>query len=179
MGGVKDIRLASPIRSPRDLDTELRSSSTPNLASLGRESPLQQPLTQQHVRHPQQQQQQSVTLPQGWEEKYDAVNKRVFYVDHNTKTTTWTRPATAPSPTAADVQQQQQEGSPASTSAGSSASGQQLAGVSGSGSLARKSRPGSSGKGMGEDGADDSDSGVLLGPFVHAKLHHPFYAPRV
>jgi hypothetical protein len=103
-------------------------------------------------------------LPQGWEEKYDAVNKRVFYVDHNTKTTTWTRPATAPSATPADVQQQQQqEGSPAAAAAGSSASGQQAAGWSSSGSLARKSRPGSSGKGGGEDGGDDSDSGVSAG----------------
>jgi hypothetical protein len=32
-------------------------------------------------------------LPPGWEAKFDVINKRVFYVDHNSKTTTWERPA--------------------------------------------------------------------------------------
>ena len=32
-------------------------------------------------------------LPPGWEAKYDVINKRLFYVDHNNKTTTWERPA--------------------------------------------------------------------------------------
>jgi hypothetical protein len=35
----------------------------------------------------------SGSLPPGWQAKYDANNKRVFYIDHNTKTTTWARPA--------------------------------------------------------------------------------------
>lgn len=48
-----------------------------------------------------QQQQQEPPLPPGWEAKYDAVNKRVFYVDHNTKTTTWTRPQWTPPAAAA------------------------------------------------------------------------------
>lgn len=43
---------------------------------------------------------QPLPLPQGWEVKYDAAHKREFYVDHNTKTTTWVRP-TAPAPAAA------------------------------------------------------------------------------
>jgi len=30
-------------------------------------------------------------LPPGWEEKIDA-NGRTYYVDHNTRTTTWQRP---------------------------------------------------------------------------------------
>lgn len=35
-------------------------------------------------------------LPQGWEAKYDPVTKRVFYVDHNSKTTSWDRPPPPP-----------------------------------------------------------------------------------
>lgn len=31
-------------------------------------------------------------LPPGWEKKSDAVTGKAFYVDHNTKTTTWTHP---------------------------------------------------------------------------------------
>ncbi|CAF4209435.1 unnamed protein product, partial [Rotaria magnacalcarata] len=30
-------------------------------------------------------------LPPGWEERQDALG-RTYYVDHNTRTTTWTRP---------------------------------------------------------------------------------------
>lgn len=32
-------------------------------------------------------------LPQGWEAKMDMRTGRIFYVDHNTKRTTWERPA--------------------------------------------------------------------------------------
>lgn len=35
---------------------------------------------------------QAVPLPAGWEAKYDKDTRRIFYVDHNTKTTTWERP---------------------------------------------------------------------------------------
>lgn len=31
-------------------------------------------------------------LPQGWEKAYDGERNRHFYVDHNTKTTTWLNP---------------------------------------------------------------------------------------
>ena len=34
-------------------------------------------------------------LPPGWESKTDASGK-TFYIDHNTKKTTWTRPSGAP-----------------------------------------------------------------------------------
>ncbi len=34
---------------------------------------------------------------QGWEAKVDRANNRVFYVDHNTKTTSWERPRHSPS----------------------------------------------------------------------------------
>lgn len=52
--------------------TDLRVASAPVL------TPLQDP--------------QASPLPPGWEAKYDALNKKVFYVDHNSKTTTWERP---------------------------------------------------------------------------------------
>lgn len=42
-----------------------------------------------------QQEQQLGPLPPGWEAKIDKSTQRIFYVDHNTKTTTWERP---PSP---------------------------------------------------------------------------------
>ncbi len=32
---------------------------------------------------------------QGWEAKYDKQTKRIFYVDHNSRTTTWERPTWA------------------------------------------------------------------------------------
>lgn len=35
------------------------------------------------------------TLPQGWEQRIDHLG-RVYYVDHNSRTTTWRRPGTAP-----------------------------------------------------------------------------------
>jgi hypothetical protein len=183
MGGVKDMRLASPKSSPRDLNTELRSSSSPNIALMARESVgsthgsqqqgglvnMQGMQSPQHQRgsprqQQQQQQQQEVPLPPGWEAKYDAVNKRVFYVDHNTKTTTWTRPASAGAAAVAAGAEGSSHGSAAQQGLGQSG-GQQLldgsgssAGWSASGGLARKSRPASS-KAVGEDGGDDSDSG--------------------
>jgi len=171
MGGVKDIRLNSPKSSPRDLNTELRSSSSPNIALMARDQQQrqQQQPSPQHQR--QQQQQQEDELPPGWEAKYDAVNKRVFYVDHNTKTTTWNRPTWTPADQQASGSsspgssggQQQQEGSPTGAGGGggggSSQAGVsgQVAGWSSSGALARKSRPSSS-KAAGEDGLSGSDS---------------------
>lgn len=181
MGGVKDMRLASPKSSPRDLNTELRSSSSPNIALMARESLSQHGSQQQQQQgglanlqgmqspqhqhgSPRQQQQEVVPLPPGWEAKYDAINKRVFYVDHNTKTTTWTRPASAGAALSAGG-----EGSSHGSVAGESGSQQLLDGSSSagqgvgstSGGLARKSRPASS-KAPGEDGGEDSDSGELL-----------------
>lgn len=35
---------------------------------------------------------QAQFLPTGWEQAYDAVSNRIFYVDHNSKTTTWLNP---------------------------------------------------------------------------------------
>ncbi|KAF6264364.1 hypothetical protein COO60DRAFT_1698391 [Scenedesmus sp. NREL 46B-D3] len=87
----------------RDLRKELRVQSSPNI------SLMQQQQQQQFQQQQQQQQQllgqqQEPPLPPGWEAKYDAVNKRVFYVDHNTKTTTWSRPqAAAPAAAAAST----------------------------------------------------------------------------
>lgn len=184
---------ASPQPSPRDqLSTELRSSSSPNISLMAREATASQQQQQrggqqspQHQRPAGQGAQQEPPLPPGWEAKFDAANKRVFYVDHNTKTTTWNRPAwsehqlaaqqesaTAAAPAAAgagagadsspgsgDSQRRQQQ------DAGAGASGQ-VAGWSGAtaagsaaAGLGRKSRPGSS-KAGGEDGGSDSDSGV-------------------
>jgi hypothetical protein len=157
MGGVKDMRLASPNKSsssPRDLNAELRSNSSPNIAMMDREGTPQrvQPSPQHQRPHGED------PLPPGWEAKYDAVNKRVFYVDHNTKTTTWTRPPwTAP---AVGAEQAADGGS----SPGSGGSQRQegvahepVAGWSTSGGLASKSRPAS--RAAGEDGGSDSDSG--------------------
>jgi TolA-binding protein len=86
----------------RDLSRELRAHSSPNISLMQQQ---QQQLSQLRAgvgASSQQQQQQQLLgqqqeppLPPGWEAKYDAVNKRVFYVDHNTKTTTWTRPQCA------------------------------------------------------------------------------------
>jgi hypothetical protein len=41
-------------------------------------------------------------LPPGWEAKYDPASKRAFYVDHNSRTTSWERPVlpAAPAPPA-------------------------------------------------------------------------------
>ncbi|GAX77587.1 hypothetical protein CEUSTIGMA_g5031.t1 [Chlamydomonas eustigma] len=36
-------------------------------------------------------------LPPGWEAKIDRTNNRIFYVDHNNKTTSWERPPPSPS----------------------------------------------------------------------------------
>jgi hypothetical protein len=182
MTGVKDMRLSSPRSSPHDLSTELRSSSSPNISLMAREATQRQQQQQQNGQ--QQRQQQEDQLPPGWEAKYDAVNKRVFYVDHNTKTTTWSRPVWTPaaveqpagsgsspvsagsSPASAGSQQQQQQQSGWPAGAGGGSGGGQVAGWSSTGSLARKSRPGSSK--AGEDGASgaDSDSGVC------SKLQH-------
>jgi TolA-binding protein len=94
----------------RDLSKELRAHSSPNISLMQQQ---QQQLSQlragvgtssQQQQQQQQQllgQQQEPPLPPGWEAKYDAVNKRVFYVDHNTKTTTWTRPQCTPAAAAA------------------------------------------------------------------------------
>lgn len=98
----------------------LRVSSAPNIAALqqGEQQQQQQLQQMQVLRGPadnpwQQQQQQSSgdELPPGWEAKYDAVNKRVFYVDHNTKTTTWNKPQWTP-PQQQEQRQQQAPGSP-------------------------------------------------------------------
>lgn len=35
-------------------------------------------------------------LPQGWEAKIDRTSNRIFYVDHNAKTTSWERPPSTP-----------------------------------------------------------------------------------
>lgn len=53
-------------------------------------------------------------LPPGWEESYDHVSQRVFFIDHNTKTTTFERPVLLPTaPPSYDVAvQQQQQGAP-------------------------------------------------------------------
>lgn len=34
----------------------------------------------------------SLSLPPGWETKNDASSGRAYYVDHNTRTTSWLRP---------------------------------------------------------------------------------------
>jgi len=39
-------------------------------------------------------------LPPGWEEMKDPQSGKLFYVNHNTKTTTWDRPVAAPKPAA-------------------------------------------------------------------------------
>jgi WW domain len=52
----------------------------------------QQQQQQEQIVQQQQQQQEDAPLPPGWEAKYDAGQNRVFYVDHNTRTTTWERP---------------------------------------------------------------------------------------
>jgi hypothetical protein len=59
----------------------LRAASAPSLSALGGEPGGAAP----------------PPLPPGWEAKYDPTTKRVFYVDHNTKSTTWDRPAPPPS----------------------------------------------------------------------------------
>lgn len=154
------MRLASPKSSPRDLNAELRSSSSPNIALMAREA------TQQRAQQSPQHQRPAAEepLPPGWEAKYDAVNKRIFYVDHNSKTTTWNRPAwtgaaveqasaadSGSSPGSGDSQRQQQEGA-------QGASGQVAGWSASGGGLGRKSRPGSSK--AGED--SDSDSGMCV-----------------
>jgi hypothetical protein len=161
MGGVKDMRLASPGKSsssPRDLNSELRSNSSPNIAMMDREGTPQR--AQQSPQH-QRPQGPEDPLPPGWEAKYDAVNKRVFYVDHNTKTTTWTRPAWTAAPAVPGAEQAADGGS--SPGSGGSQQGPEgvvpepVEGWSTSGGLARKSRPAS--RAAGEDGGSDSDSG--------------------
>lgn len=176
MGGAKDKRLASPGKSssPRDLNSDLRSSSSPNIAMMDRDGTPQR--AQQSPQH--QRPQGEDPLPPGWEAKYDAVNKRVFYVDHNTKTTTWTRPAwVAPAgaePAADSSSSPGSGGSQRQDAGGSSAGLEQVAGWSTSGGLARKSRP--SNRAAGEDGGSDSDSGVYcLPPLVtHIKRSAEF-----
>lgn len=37
-------------------------------------------------------------LPAGWESRTDIVTGSTFYIDHNTRTTTWTRPVQVPPP---------------------------------------------------------------------------------
>lgn len=118
-----EMKLSSRSSSPRgtgeqalsSLGRDLRVASAPNIASLQQQQ--QQQLLSGVTGDLQQQQQQrrdtKEQLPPGWEAKYDAVNKRVFYVDHNTKTTTWNKPQCSP----AQPQQHQQQppGSPAAT----------------------------------------------------------------
>jgi hypothetical protein len=42
-------------------------------------------------------------LPPGWEQRFDERSKKIFFVDHNTCTTSWEDPRTAkPRPAAAD-----------------------------------------------------------------------------
>jgi hypothetical protein len=73
------------------------TTSAPNLVGL---SAAQQPSASQvGIPPPSQAQQPSspfTDLPPGWEAKIERTTQRVFYVDHNTKTTHWERPATPP-----------------------------------------------------------------------------------
>uniref|UniRef100_A0A383VGT2 WW domain-containing protein n=1 Tax=Tetradesmus obliquus TaxID=3088 RepID=A0A383VGT2_TETOB len=160
----------------RDLSRELCVHSSPNISLMQQQQQQQQQLSQLRAgagAPQQQQQQQEPPLPPGWEAKYDAVNKRVFYVDHNTKTTTWTRPACAP-PAAAAASNGDSAAADLASSKGSSnghapvssSSEQQLAALAAGGSSSRGSasphhkRPGSlSRKSLtAEDGASGSDS---------------------
>mmetsp|Transcript_29112 Transcript_29112/g.58134 ORF Transcript_29112/g.58134 Transcript_29112/m.58134 type:complete len:422 (+) Transcript_29112:285-1550(+) len=50
----------------------------------------------------------SSSLPAGWEERFDDSTGKAFYINHNTRTTTWTRPgapapAPAPAPTPSHI----------------------------------------------------------------------------
>jgi hypothetical protein len=42
-------------------------------------------------------------LPSGWESKKDNVTGNAFYIDHNTRTTTWQRPPPPPLPKGAQT----------------------------------------------------------------------------
>ena len=37
----------------------------------------------------------NATLPPGWEERLDTTSGKMYYIDHNTKTTSWERPPMA------------------------------------------------------------------------------------
>jgi hypothetical protein len=89
--------MTSPKESPRELSRELRASSAPNIQLLQQEQQQQQlTFTQPDDSSSGGSGSGSEQLPPGWEAKFDTVNKRVFFVDHNTKTTTWERPKWSP-----------------------------------------------------------------------------------
>ncbi|KAF8060490.1 SAC9 [Scenedesmus sp. PABB004] len=107
-------------------------------------------------------------LPPGWEAKFDPSNKRLFYVDHNTKTTTWERPAWTAEQRAHAAQQQAQQQAPPSDGVSNGSSERPPAGAPGSGAAAAAaarsspahSRPGSahSRRSAAPDDASGSDS---------------------
>ena len=115
-------RGASPGRGARELlARDIRADSAPSLSALGggsaataavaitaaaAPSPAASPAAAgAPPAWPAAQEPPQPPLPPGWEAKYEPATKRVFYVDHNTKTTTWDRPA----PPADWVQQQQKQ----------------------------------------------------------------------
>ncbi|EGD72213.1 hypothetical protein PTSG_00234 [Salpingoeca rosetta] len=53
------------------------------------------PFFPQQPHQPHSQQQSQPQLPPGWEARYDPNTRRTFYVDHNTKTTSWNPPTPA------------------------------------------------------------------------------------
>lgn len=57
------------------------------------------------------------SCPQGWEMRIHPESGRAFYIDHNTKTTSWERPASQPPPLPQQQQQGEDQGRAASSSA--------------------------------------------------------------
>jgi hypothetical protein len=87
-GGGGAAAATGGVASPKDgLARDLRAASAPSLGILAGPPPDASAADAAPPPPP---------LPPGWEAKYEPTTKRVFYVDHNTKSTTWDRPAPPP-----------------------------------------------------------------------------------
>ncbi|KZS99827.1 HECT-domain-containing protein [Laetiporus sulphureus 93-53] len=79
-----------------------RPASTGNAAAVGAQSPVANPSATGHtasnnnaqLRNFNPHEDQYGPLPQGWERRIDPLG-RTYYVDHNTRTTTWNRPSSS------------------------------------------------------------------------------------
>lgn len=93
------LKTRQPLKSPRDKWSPLRSPSTvhgsTNLFTAGFASPA--PTERKHAPEPTA---SSSTpndeLPPGWERRFDPRKQRFYYIDHNSRTTTWRHPRGRP-----------------------------------------------------------------------------------
>lgn len=81
------------IQSAESLDAE-QSGIQPNLTSLMSNLSVHQSASNSQPSSPTTPTSTSNGLPEGWEQRVDQ-NGRIYYIDHNTRRTTWTRPTLA------------------------------------------------------------------------------------